>query len=421
VLNGTVAVRHAFTPDFELHNTTGSGRYQRFYRFVRPSVVTVAEPDATTTVTRSHAVRQNDQDNLLNQTELRWRFAALGAPQQLLAGVEVGRETYDLRTRTGETLPDASLLDPDATPVPDNLPRELGVPTSGTETKATTQAVYLQDEIALGAAWRLIGGLRYDHFEADLHDLVADHDFATRDDMLSQRAGAIWQPSETQSYYASYGTALNPSAETFSLSAATAALDPEKSRNLEVGAKYELLGGRALLTAAAYRLDKTNARTPDPTDTTVQVLDGRQRTDGVELELAGRPLADWQVVASTTWMNAEVLRSNAVNNGQPVQGKVPVNTPEWSASVWTTYRLPLGIELGGGAFYVGERFADQGNTLSVDGYTRWDASASYRYSRYRFAVNGYNLSDADYFEYAHPVFATPGAPRSVLVSFGADL
>ena len=34
---------------------------------------------------------------------------------------------------------------------------------------------------------------------------------------MSYRIGPLWQPSESQSYYAAFGTSFNPSGEAYSL------------------------------------------------------------------------------------------------------------------------------------------------------------------------------------------------------------
>ena len=78
------------------------------------------------------------------------------------------------------------------------------------------------------------------------------------------------------------------SAESFTLSAATADLSPEESTNYEFGTKQELRDGRMGLAAAIFRLDKDKARTPDPEDPSLTILAGQQITNGLEVELSGK-------------------------------------------------------------------------------------------------------------------------------------
>ena len=80
----------------------------------------------------------------------------------------------------------------------------------------------------------------------------------------------IFQPDELTSYYVSYGTSYNTSGDTYQFgnpgatTARTANTDPEKSRNIEVGGKFELFERRALLGVAAFYSQKYNERNTDP-------------------------------------------------------------------------------------------------------------------------------------------------------------
>ena len=58
--------------------------------------------------------------------------------------------------------------------------------------------------------------------------------FERTDEMWSWRAGAVFQPTAAQMYYAYYGTSFNPSAEYLTLTAATADLDPEENETFEI-------------------------------------------------------------------------------------------------------------------------------------------------------------------------------------------
>lgn len=234
--------------------------------------------------------------------------------------------------------------------------------------------------------------------------------------MTSWRLGTVYQPSDAQSYYALASSSQNPSAETFSISAATALVDPERTRNYEIGAKFTPWGERLGINIALFRLDKTDARTVDPSNTSVQILDGRQVSDGLEVEVQGSIARGWRVFAGAAWMDPEVVESNTVTNGIPVEGKRPQNAPRFAANLWTVKQLGHDFEVGAGLFHVGDRYANTVNTLEVPSYTRFDAYLGWMNGPWRVALNAYNLTDKAYFEYAHPVFATPGAPRNYRLS-----
>ena len=104
--------------------------------------------------------------------------------------------------------------------------------------------------------------------------------------MWSYRGGLVFHPTAAQSYYFSYGTSFNPSAEGVGLSVATNGTPPEKNEIFEVGAKIAFFDGALNLQGAVFRIDKTNARTPNPIDPTLpNVITGKQRSQGFEVGL----------------------------------------------------------------------------------------------------------------------------------------
>jgi catecholate siderophore receptor len=233
------------------------------------------------------------------------------------------------------------------------------------------------------------------------------------DKMLSFRAGAVFKPRPEGSIYAAYGTSLSPSLEGLSYGTANAAIDPEKTYTMEAGGKWEVFGSRLLLTGALFRVEKTNARTPGVLpDDPPQVLQGRQRVDGVELGATGSLTRRWQLFGGYTLLDSEIAESNT-----PAEvGKRIINTPRHSFSLWTTYETPWRLEVGGGARYAGRRYGNNTNTRYVDGYWLLDLTASYPLSRrvdLRLNVN--NLTDAYYFDRIAGGHVVPGAARTVLV------
>ena len=103
-------------------------------------------------------------------------------------------------------MPTASLLDPDPN-AGVGTPRTL---TSDTSAEATTIGVYAFDQIRLTEQWSIIGGLRWDRFDAESEEKVAGVSLDRTDTMLSTRAAVLYEPNDQQTYYASYGTSFNP-------------------------------------------------------------------------------------------------------------------------------------------------------------------------------------------------------------------
>ena len=266
----------------------------------------------------------------------------------------------------------------------------------------------------------LFFGLRFDRFALDYRTVTAagvETLLDQADDMVSWRGGAVYKPRANGSIYFGAGTSMNPSTEGLSLSAATVAVDPEKSFSVEAGTKWDLLGGRIGVSSAVFNTTKTNARTPgiNPGDPPT-VLDGENVVRGVETGINGNITSSWQVFGGYTFMDSEITESN-----NPAElGKEFGNTPNHSLSLWTAYRLPLDIEIGGGAQYVGDRFNNNTGQRTAPAYWVMDAMAAYRVNeRLALRLNGINLADERYIDRIGGGHFVPGQGRSVMLT--ADL
>ena len=197
-----------------------------------------------------------------------------------------------------------------------------------------------------------------------------------------------------------------------------AALKPEKSRTVEAGAKWDALNGRLLITGAVFRIDKSNARTPGLPGDPLTVLEGKQRVDGIELGASGRITRNWEVIAAYTYLDSEVRKSNT-----PAEvGKHLLNTPEHSFSAWTTYEFPFGLEIGGGARYVGSRFTSNANTRKVDSYWLADATAAYDFTeKLSLRLNIFNIFNEEYVDSLSGGHFVPGAGRSAVATLAFKL
>jgi len=282
--------------------------------------------------------------------------------------------------------------------------------------RANTVAAYLFDTIKFSDALLLSGGIRYEHYKSSFQAAPPAERLGRVDKNLTWRAGVTVKPVKRLSLYAGAGTSVNPSIENMTQTTPTeavVALKPERSRTFEVGAKYDGFDGKLLLTGALFRTDKLNARTPGLPGDPATVLEGRQRVDGVELGITGRLTRDWQVIAAYTYLDSKVRDSNTVSE----IGNRLANVPTHSGSVWTTYKLPFGLEVGGGVRYVGTRFTNVANTRRIDDYWVADATLAYDLSRQMTVrLNAFNLFDERYIDQVGGGHFIPGPGRSVLAT-----
>jgi catecholate siderophore receptor len=354
-----------------------------------------------------------EDDVWSNQNDLTLRFGTGAVDHTMVTGIELSHEGNLRTVRTAPNSP-TTLLDPK----PDDV--YTGVITVSPfvgDVTGKSAAAYAFDTARLGERWELSGGLRFDYFDVDGVTTVPAP-VSRVDQMLSGRAGLVYKPRPNGSVYGSYGTSLNPSLEGLSYSTANTQIEPEKTRSYELGTKWDFAHERLALTAALFRVDKTNARTPGLTpDDPPQVLDGEQRVDGIELGATGALTHAWNVFAAYTHLDSEIRESNT-----PAEvGKHLVNTPGDALSVWTTYAFSGRIQLGGGARYIGRRYGNTTNTRFVDSYWLVDAMASARVTRkLSLRVNVYNLTDREYFDRLGGGHLVPGTARSALLSTSID-
>jgi catecholate siderophore receptor len=346
-----------------------------------------------------------------NQTDLRSRFSTGKIEHSLVTGLAL---TYENNQRQNRSAPNATttLFNPN----PDDVyAGAITLDPRFGDITGKSVALYAFDTVKLNKYVELNGGLRFDRFDVDgvSTTLVP---VKRLDEMVSWRTGMVVKPKEEGSIYVSYATSLSPSLEGLSYSTANTAIEPEKTYNLEVGSKWDLIGERLSVNGAIFRVEKTNARTPGILpDDPPQVLQGRQRVQGIELGASGGITRALRVFGAYTLLDSEIVKSNAPTElGRRIQ-----NTPRNSFNIWTTYLLPHRITLGGGPRFVGRRFGNNINTRQADAYWLLDAMASFPVSRrLDLRLNLYNLTNEYYFDRLGGGHLIPGAGRSVLVSAG---
>jgi len=169
-----------------------------------------------------------------------------------------------------------------------------------------------------------------------------------------------------------------------------------------------------MLSAALYRLERTNTTANDPSNPGVIVQTGEQRTEGLELGISGRVTDRWEIMGGYAWQDAEIT---SATTAAPAGRTVPL-VPEHSASLWNRYQFDERWAAGLGVIHQGEVFTGIDNAVTLPGFTRVDAAVFYDVSpRVRVQMNVENLFDTTYWSTAHSNNnITPGSPRAFRVS-----
>lgn len=400
---------HRFSDTLSLRNAFR--RYDYTLDRNNTLVGSVNEAALTASLNRSNVLR--NEDGYFNQTELVQKATLAGMAHQILYGVEFGRQDKDQFFRTQNNIATVSLFNPVAPVVPFTV---NAAPSTNNLGILKTASAYVQDLVTLSEKWKALAGLRYDNFEQETIERRAGQSNLSRTDRAwSPRAGLVYQPTQTQSYYASFSKSFQPSAEAFPLAANNAQIAPEETTNKEIGAKFDFFDGKASATASLFRLERTNIKATDPATNRLVPL-GVQRTDGMELTFTGDLSNGWEIWSGYSWLDGRMTSSVARDAGQPVQGKRPTLTPKHSANLWVTKALVNGFGIGAGVSYVADRFANPGNTVTLPGYTTVDAMGYYRAGKIDLTLNLTNIFDKKYIVSGHGSSANlnlPGAPRAV--------
>jgi catecholate siderophore receptor len=425
----TGKLEHDFGDGLTLIDTFRYGNYWFDYRQTAPqfgppcSAPTL--PLSADTVCRDRPSTSGTITTLMNDLDLTYKFATGPFTHTLIGGVELDHETDDLIRYANDIaqIPPTSLLNPNPFQTGGVNLDQTGI-SSRPDTTAKTASVYVIDTMDITKEWSIEGAVRFDSFNADYNQPVGTSAaaFHHTDNIASPRAALIYKPDENKTFYFSYGTSYDPSAENLTLSSKNADLPPEKDHTFEVGAKMLWLDGQLSTTAALFDTQMENARISDPDNPTLQALSGNLESKGLQLGATG-------YVTDHLELTAGYIHLSSTANGLAapgVDGPNP-NTAHNQANLWATYEFDEDTKIGTGINYLGRRPADPYGVDIIPAYVTWDAMGSYRLNDHvALQLNATNLMNTYYYlnsYYSSSVenHVLPGPGRTLMVTAILDL
>ncbi|MGZ5168925.1 MAG: TonB-dependent receptor [Burkholderiales bacterium] len=409
---------HELGGGWQLKNGLRIARYDKFYQNVfAGSAVTAAN-----TLTLSAYNNANKRTNVFNQSDLIKTFKTGAVEHILLTGVELGYQNSDNRRNTGFFGSAAGISVPATLPIATATRFEPNGTDADNNVRSTIAAAYVQDQINLTKQWKLLTGLRYDRFSVDFDDrrtATPAMDLSRTDNALSPRFGVIWSPNAASTYYVSYSYAFLPSGEQLSLASTTADLAPEKSRNYEAGARWDVLR-KLTISSAVFRLQRDDVRVADPANPGFFVRSGQQVTEGFELGLQGDVTRHWHLFGGYAQLNGRITRPISSGTAATAASVVPAGqkiglVPENAFSLWNKFDIGARWGAGLGLINQSSMFTSFTNTVKLPGYTRVDGALFYVFSgnKTRIALNVENVFDKRYFPTVDgDNNISPGAPRN---------
>lgn len=369
------------------------------------------------TLRRERRYRDYQGRDIAARAELLGTLGSGKVSHHVLFGIDGNRfndSRYQLRARSAATPYSIDVLAPRyGVAEPGRL-----APITDTDERQQVWGVYAQDQIDLGARWKALLGVRYDHYQQDIANRLRATTQQASDGVISPRAGLTVHLDDTLSLYASAAAGFRPNS---GVGANGQSFAPEKSRSLETGLKYVQPGEGLEATLAVFRIDKENVLSLDPADTSFSLPVGQMRSEGAELDLLGRLTPHLAASVGLAYTDSQVTRSSAAAVGTGLaEGRRFPNVPRVSGNAFVNYAQPLSgtrsAAVGVGVSRTGERLGsvDSNTGFVLPAYTVWRLVGHYDLSeRLRLYAKVENLTDRRYaaFSYSEQ-WVYPGAPRT---------
>ncbi|MDL2060080.1 TonB-dependent receptor [Mesosutterella sp. AGMB02718] len=249
--------------------------------------------------------------------------------------------------------------------------------------------------------WHLIAGGRYTNFThynlADEHNLRRSRSWLTSTKTHRGKVvpylGLTWDVMPESSLYASYTEIFKPQSYR---DENHRTLDPVTGTNYEAGLKQTWFDRRLNTSVALFRITQKNRPIYD-SDVNAYHAEGLVRSRGVDFEISGEVLKDWNVFLGYTFNKSEYRETE----GRRYQkgGNFSLHTPKHMFRLYTSYRLPGAAH----AWTLGGGVSAQTNTSSLygvkrGGYAIYNANVQYDLNKHcRVSLIGSNLTDRKYY------------------------
>lgn len=314
-----------------------------------------------------------------HQAESRFDTGAL--QHTLLLGVDYQHSVTDARSAFGMATP----LDYYA-PVYGGFDPSVVNLSDDPQQRVSQQGLYVQDQVRY-QNWLMTLGLRKDWADTRVEDGARQED-----DAVTGRVGLTYLFDNGVAPYISYSESFAPiiglNPETLQ------SYKPLEGEQWELGVKYQPPGSNTLLTAAIFDLREKNRQVfGNAARGSAQA--GETQVKGLELEGLVEVTPEWDLIATYTYLDSEVLEGEPGQRGARIE-----SVPEHMASMWTQHRFSIagisGFSAGAGVRYVGASW-DGTDSLKTPSTTLFDAMLGYAYQDWSFTLNATNLEDETYY------------------------
>lgn len=313
--------------------------------------------------------------------------------------------------------------------------RDISKGTWDSNYQITTLSLYVMDTIDVTDELSVFGGIRADQFDyrnvIQSTSTLVKTPYAYSDTLWNGHIGASYQITDEGNVYATVSSAANINGGESDVgsscgygglcgdSTIVTGSKPEKTRNYELGTKWNLMDEKLLATAALFRIDKRDVmeQAADSTgyESAGQLNTGANRVQGGEIGLTGNLTSRLSTQFGFALMRSEVTDSATESS---IGGRL-ANFANRSGFAQLRYQATDAFSFGGTATHSSEVYAGQpdspASTRHLPAWTVFDAFASYRFSeQLNTRLNIKNVTDKDYYlaAYRSGSFAYIGDARN---------
>ena len=375
----------------------------------------------------------HEQELVGNRFTAQYDFDLGGMENTVLGGFETTSLDFERARgfRRAEPLAAGDSVDPYAPIAGLYGPEELrGV----SPTDIQTRAVFLENALKISDRLSVVGALRYEQLELDRQNFNSDgvleaSSFDRDFDWTSWRIGSVFKLADNVAAYAQYSDAKDPVNSNIFLVNGGEDLDLTDAEQWEIGLKGALPEVGVEATVAYFDIQRDDVIEQIGIDSATNV--GGRESNGLEVTATWAASEQLKFGVNAAQTKAKFSRST---NFQNFAGNTPPNVPERTANLWASYNFSdLPLTLGGAFRYVGDRFGDNANDVTLKSYSLIDAYASWKHNNLTISARVNNAADEEYvswsdvfylgqtdpsFIYANQLLL--GAPRTYEVSIAAS-
>ena len=378
-------------------------------------------------LSRQRRFRDYEAEHTVLRAELSGKFETVGISHRILLGVD--NDAFDnsqlfLRFRppalsTNPTAAQGNVIDI-FQPVYGQFPLPTPGPLTNRLDEQRAWGLYVQDHIVLNDSLQIRVGGRYDDFSLDGLNRANNTRTSSDETRFSPQVGVVFKPIDILSLYANYGEGFR---QNLGADAGGNPFSAEESKSGEIGAKVELMDGALTGTFAYYAMEKTNVLTADPLNAGFSIALGEAKSEGFELDVAGRLPGELDVIFSYATTDATVGKDALEPNFSLAirEGDRLINIPDQTASLLVSRDFAVADQdftVGGGVLHVGDRLGETGTTFELPSYTLVRAFAIWSPSpAFELAGEVNNLLDETYYTNSFArLWVAPGAPQNASVT-----